>query len=70
MVIPELRLQGRVELGRQRTYYVERVVQGPFVLVPGALVCHAHNGMFELGHGGTWVVTVTMGVGNVRAHCQ
>ena len=48
VVLAEVGLQGRVELGRQRTHLAERVVQGPLVHVPWALVRHALRGVFEL----------------------
>ena len=34
VVLPEVRLQGRKEFGRQLTHCVERIVQGPLVRVP------------------------------------
>ena len=52
MVLAEVGFQGRVELGRQRTHRAERVIQGPLVRVPGALVRHALRKVLELCHHG------------------
>ena len=41
MVLAEVRLQGRLELGQQHTHCVERVVKGPLARLFWAPVCHA-----------------------------
>ena len=79
MVLTEVGSQGRAELCRYSSRRTERVVEGPLIRVPWALVRHTLRGYLNFataagamaihGHGGSVVVTVTRGAGDAWAHC-
>ena len=50
MVLSEVGLQGRAELYRSCSRRTERVVEGPLIREPRALVRHTFQGVLELCH--------------------
>ena len=50
-MLPEMGVQGWVELRWHRSHRIEGVIKGPFARVPRAFVCHTLRWVLETRHG-------------------